>query len=103
MLVIAVGKLKERYWHDAAAEYDKRLRPYGFHGVVEVADERLVVDEAQARRNEADRLRKATPNQAVRIALTERGELVDSPGLAKKLGEIALAGQGQPVFWIGGA
>ena len=36
--VVAVGKLKERFWADACAEYLKRLGAYAKVGVVEVAD-----------------------------------------------------------------
>ena len=36
--VVAVGKLKERYWKEACAEYVKRLAAYGGCTVREVAD-----------------------------------------------------------------
>ena len=28
MALICMGRLKEKYWRDAIAEYEKRLRPY---------------------------------------------------------------------------
>ena len=42
--IVAVGKLKERFWKDACAEYVKRLGAYGKVRVVEVPD----VDPARA-------------------------------------------------------
>ena len=36
--IVAVGKLKEKFWKDACAEYLKRLGPYAKLQVVEVAD-----------------------------------------------------------------
>ena len=36
--VVAVGKLKERFWSDACAEYLKRLQPYAKTQVREIAD-----------------------------------------------------------------
>ena len=36
--VVAVGKLKERFWTDACAEYLKRLQPYAKTEVREIAD-----------------------------------------------------------------
>ena len=36
--VVAVGKLKERFWVDACAEYLKRLQPYAKTQVREIAD-----------------------------------------------------------------
>ena len=36
--VVAVGKLKERFWTEACAEYAKRLQPYARTKVVEVPD-----------------------------------------------------------------
>ena len=42
--IIAVGRLKERFWEDASSEYLKRLRPYATVQVIEVDD----VDSARA-------------------------------------------------------
>ena len=36
--IIAVGKLKERFWVQACDEYLKRLQPYAKTAVVEIAD-----------------------------------------------------------------
>ena len=51
--IVAVGKLKERFWKDACAEYVKRLGAYGKVKVVEVPD----VDPARAGGVEGSRAR----------------------------------------------
>lgn len=38
LTLVAVGRLKERFWREAAEEYLKRLRPYADVRVVEIAD-----------------------------------------------------------------
>ena len=52
--VIAVGKLKERFWKDACAEYLKRLGGYAKVEVREVAD----IDPARAGGVDASRNRE---------------------------------------------
>lgn len=101
--IVAVGKLKEKYWQQAADVYLTRLKPYGCQGVIEVPDEPLGGDEAAAKAKEAERLRRATTGEPYRIALSERGELLTSEALAAKLDRLYGAGNGQLVFWIGGA
>ena len=39
--VICIGKLKEKYWVDAVAEYSKRLTPYCCLEIVELKESRL--------------------------------------------------------------
>ena len=39
--VLCVGGLKESYWRDACAEYQKRLRPFCRFSIVEVPEERI--------------------------------------------------------------
>ena len=38
--VVCVGKLKEKYWRDAIAEYSKRLSRYMELEMIELADEK---------------------------------------------------------------
>ena len=42
--IVAVGKLKEKFWTAACAEYLKRMQPYGKTEVREIAD----IDPARA-------------------------------------------------------
>jgi 23S rRNA (pseudouridine1915-N3)-methyltransferase len=103
LIVVAVGRLKEKHWLTACQDYLDRLQPYEPTTVVEVADEKLGNEEATARLREAERIRRATPAGAYRIAMTERGDLVTSVGLADRLAALALHGHSTVVLWIGGA
>ena len=38
--IVCVGKLKEKYWKDAIAEYSKRLSRYMKLDIIELADEK---------------------------------------------------------------
>ena len=38
--ILSVGKLKEKYWKQAIAEYEKRLGPYTKIELIEVLDEK---------------------------------------------------------------
>ena len=40
--IVCVGKLKEKYWRDAIAEYSKRLSRYMKLEIIELADEKRV-------------------------------------------------------------
>ena len=96
--VIAVGKLKERFWADACAEYVKRLRPYAPTRVVELAD--------SSPEREADAILRALEKagEHVRTVLlaidgTPRG----SEELSQHLDDLALHGTSEAVFIIGGS
>ena len=67
--VIAVGKLKERFWSDACSEYLKRLQPYAKTKVVEIAD----VDPARAGGEAASIEREGT---SILKAIPERAHMV---------------------------
>ena len=46
--LICVGKLKEAYWRDAVAEYEKRLRPLCRWELIELPEARLPSDPSPA-------------------------------------------------------
>ena len=61
--LITVGKIKEKYYRDAIAEYTKRLSRYCKLDIIEVADEKTPdkaseVVEEQIKQKEADRILK---------------------------------------------
>lgn len=103
--VVAVGKLKERFWAQACAEYLKRLQAYAKVRVVEVVD----VDparaggDAAAREREGAAILQALPAQAQVIALAIDGKQRTSEGLSVHLDELALRGSSDVAFVIGGS
>ena len=103
--IVAVGKLKERYWADACAEYAKRLQPYAKTAVVEIAD----VDPARAGGESAAVVRegeavlKQIPERVHVIALAIQGKQRTSEGLAAHIDELGLSGESDIVFVIGGS
>lgn len=105
--VIAVGKLKERFWKDACEEYLKRLQPYAKTVVREVAD----IDPAKAGGIEAAREKEGA---AICAALDALGSahmtLLDIGGrersseeLSRHLDTLALGGANSFAFVIGGS
>lgn len=103
--IVAVGKLKERFWTDACAEYLKRLQPYARTAVKEVAD----VDPARAggvdaaREREGAAILAALPASAHVVLLAIDGAERSSMGLSKRLDALALGGTSEFAFVIGGS
>lgn len=106
--VICVGKLKERFYSEAAAEYAKRLGRYCRLEIVELPEQRLSenpsqaeIDRALAREGAAIRAR--IPAGAAVVALCVEGELRSSEALAALLERQAGAGEKGLAFVIGGS
>jgi 23S rRNA (pseudouridine1915-N3)-methyltransferase len=103
--VIAVGKLKERFWKDAVAEYAKRLSGYVKLSIVEVGDfsaDRCGGEDA-AREREAREVLAALPTSSRTILLAIDGKQYASELLAEHLDELKLLGCGAFTFIIGGS
>lgn len=103
--VIAVGKLKERFWQQACAEYDKRLQAYAKVSVVEVVDrdpDKCGGAEA-AMQKEAQDILVAIPKDAFVILLAIDGKQLSSEGFSAHLDQLALSGSSNLVFLIGGS
>lgn len=106
--VLCVGKIKEKYFSDAVAEYRKRLGRYCRMEIIEVADEKAPEDigaamEEELKRKEGERLLKNIREGSYMIALAIEGESLSSVELAEKLDKLATRGISQIVFTIGGS
>lgn len=102
--VVAVGKLKERYWHDACAEYLKRLRPYADVRVAEVADrDPSRLGEARAVADEGADVVRAIPEGAHVVVLDIAGTTIGSEQFSAHLSELGLSGRSSVAFVIGGS
>ena len=105
--IVGAGKVRERFWQAAMAEYQKRLPAYARLEIGAVADEpvpeRLSAAEAVAvKEREGQRLLRALDPGQVVVALDGRGTTMSSEGFAAWLAERALAGQSSLAFVIGG-
>jgi 23S rRNA (pseudouridine1915-N3)-methyltransferase len=106
--VVAVGKLKEKYWVQGIEEYAKRLSAYAKLQMVEVADEKApdnmsAAEEEQVKRIEGERiLGHVKPDEYV-VALAIEGKLLSSEELATQLNELGTYGRSKVTFVIGGS
>ena len=106
--VVCVGKLKEKFYAEAEAEYCKRLARFCRLELIELPECRLpdrpsAAQIRQALAGEAQAIRTHLPASGARIALCIEGTELDSPALAARLAELALAGTSQLTFLIGGS
>ena len=105
--LITVGKLKEKYWRDAAAEYSKRLGAFCKLEIVELNESRLSDNPSEkeiaaALENEAKAMKGYTDIKgAYNIAMCIEGKQLSSEKLSKKLSECGLNGFSTVNFIIG--
>ena len=103
--VVAVGKLKERFWTDACAEYLKRLQPYGKTIVKEIAD----IDPARAggvaaaREREGAAILTALPDTSHVVLLAIDGKQRSSESFSQRIDALKLSGVSDISFVIGGS
>jgi 23S rRNA (pseudouridine1915-N3)-methyltransferase len=100
--VLWVGKSRDAWVKDAIEEYAGRIRRYMPLELVDIRDEKGAEAE-QMRRRECERLEKHISPGATLILLDERGEQLNSPGLAAFVGKQRDCGTGELIFAIGGA
>ncbi|MBR5429696.1 MAG: 23S rRNA (pseudouridine(1915)-N(3))-methyltransferase RlmH [Firmicutes bacterium] len=106
--LICIGKLKERYWQEACAEYGKRLSRFVNLQITELKEERLPdkagpAEEQAVIEGEGQSILRALPADAYVIALDVRGRRLDSPELARRLEQLGLSGRSRVAFVIGGS
>ena len=86
--ILAVGKLKEKYWKQAIAEYEKRLGAYSKIEIIEVPDEKAPENMSdkeveQVKEKEGQRLLAKVKPQSTVVTLEIKGNMLTSEGLAK--------------------
>ncbi len=106
--VICVGKLKEKYWIDAVAEYSKRLNKYCHFSIIEVKEEKApenlsVAEEIQVKNAEGKAILSHIKKGSYITALDVQGVGLSSEGLSDKINQLGIAGKSNIAFIIGGS
>lgn len=104
--LIAMGKLKEKFYLSAAAEYEKRMKGYCQFKILELPEVRLPEDPSPAEiaaglEKEADMILSKIPKGTWFCVLTPEGKLLSSEALAEKLKDVKLSGKSSACFLIG--
>ena len=94
--LLVVGKLREAFWRDAAAEYLKRLG--GLTSRIEIVE----VDEDDPA-HEGARLLAKIPERALIFACDGRGSPLSSEELSARIERACTDGDGHLTFLIGGS
>ena len=106
--LITVGKIKERFFEDAIAEYSKRLSRYCKLEIIQVADEKTPDGasenvERQIKEKEGNRILSHISDSDYVIALAINGKERDSVELAEHIRSLGLHGKSSLAFVIGGS
>ena len=106
--LICVGKMRERFYLDAFAEYRKRLQAYCRLALCEIGEQRLPdapseKEIAAALEKEAEEIVRAIPPDAYAVALCVEGKQMPSEGMAALLAERESSGKPKLCFIVGGS
>ncbi len=104
--LIAMGKLKEKFYISAAAEYEKRLGGYCKFQLLELPEVKLPEDPSPAEiaaglEKEAEMIFSKIPKGAWLCVLTPEGKVISSEALAEKMKEVKVSGKSSVCFLIG--
>ena len=106
--LICVGKMREKFYIDAFAEYAKRLQAYCRLELLEIAEQRLgdrpsEKEIAAALEREGQEVLKAVPSDAYLTALCVEGKQMPSEGMAELIAARENSGRPKLCFVIGGS
>lgn len=106
--IVCVGKIKEKFYRDALAEYTKRLSRYCSLTITEVADEKTKEQASETecaiiKDREGERILKSIRDDGYVIALAIDGKTLDSVELSEKIDKLGLSGKSNVYFVIGGS
>ncbi|MBO5986104.1 MAG: 23S rRNA (pseudouridine(1915)-N(3))-methyltransferase RlmH [Lachnospiraceae bacterium] len=106
--ILCVGKIKEAFYRDAIAEFEKRLSRYCKLEIIEVADEQTPENasdamQTQIRDKEGERLLAKLKEESFVATLEIAGKKMDSVAFSRFIENAAVKGKGQITFVIGGS
>lgn len=106
--VLCVGKIKEKFYSDAVAEYMKRLTRYCKPEIIEVQDEKTPDEageneEIRIKQKEGERIISKIRDDMFVITLAIDGKKLSSTELADKINGLGLSGTSHICFVIGGS
>ena len=104
--LLAMGKLKEKFYISAAEEYAKRLGAYCKFKLLELTEVRLPEDPSAAEitaglDKEAEVIFSKIPKGAYLCIFTPEGKELSSEDFAQKMAQIKLSGKSSICFLIG--
>lgn len=106
--VLAVGKLKEKYWTDAIKEYSRRISRYASLNIIELKESLLrgnpsAADEEAVKIAEGREILSKIKKTDYVITLEIAGKALSSEKLAEKIETLGIDGISDIVFVIGGS
>jgi 23S rRNA (pseudouridine1915-N3)-methyltransferase len=104
--LIAMGKLKEKFYMSAAAEYEKRMKGYCQFKLLELPEVRLPENPSPAEitaglDKEAETIFAKIPKGAYLCIFTPEGKELSSEAFAEKIAQVKLSGKSSMCFLIG--
>jgi 23S rRNA (pseudouridine1915-N3)-methyltransferase len=114
IFILAVGTIKDKFFKDGIAEYEKRLSRFCNIEIIETKEEKIpnnssAANEQQIKAKEAENIArhiktiKQSNNSTAVIALDLKGKQLDSEGFAKKIESYMNLGTATIIFIIGGS
>lgn len=106
--VVAVGKLKERFFEDAVAEYARRLCAYTKLQIIQVDDEKCPENlsdkqKEQVLDKEGERILKNIKDTDYVITLEIKGKQKSSENFSQFISDLEISGHSDITFVIGGS
>ncbi len=104
--LITIGKLKEKFYLSAAAEYTKRLKGFCSFQLLELPEFRLPENPSPAEitaglDKEAELILCKIPKGSWLCVFTPEGKILSSEAFAEKMQQVKLSGKGNACFLIG--
>lgn len=104
--LIAMGKLKEKFYLSAAEEYEKRLKGFCKFQIIELPEFRLPDSPSPSEitaglDKEAEMILGKIPRGSWFCILTPEGKMLSSEALAEKIRNVKMSGKSSACFLIG--